>query len=119
MFFNDTNDTNDEIPSISINTNNEENINSRDNVKYSIKIEENNEIMQKLDYIISEIKMMKTEIREIKRMQQHGCTTFVPNYPPPPNQNIYPVNPSFPGQLMPPYPYQLSGNSNLSKNQFM
>jgi hypothetical protein len=41
MFFNDTND---EIPSISINTNNEENINSRDNVKYSIKIEENNEI---------------------------------------------------------------------------
>jgi hypothetical protein len=116
MFFNDTND---EIPSISINTNNEENINSRDNVKYSIKIEENNEIMQKLDYIISELNMVKTEIREIKRMQQHGCTTFVPNYPPPPKQVSHPVSPSYPGQLMPPYPYQLSGNSNFSKNKFM
>jgi len=116
MFFNNTNG---EIPSISINTNNEENINSRDNVKDSIKINETSELMQKLDYIISEINMMKTEIREIKRMQQQMSPIFLPNYPPPPKQVTHNVIPSYPGQPMPPYPYQLSGNSNFSKNQFM
>lgn len=116
MFFNDTNG---ETPAISIKINNEEDINSCNNFKDSIKIDEYTEIMQRLDYIISEISNIKMEIKEIKQIQQHGCTTFVPGYPPPPKQLSYTVSPSYPGQPMPPYPYQKPGNSNLLKNQFM
>jgi len=83
--------------------------------KSAPKIDELKEIMIKLDHIISEINMIKMEVREIKQNQKKVCNTFTPSYPPPPKHIIYPITPSYPGQPMPPYPHQqmLYGNNNI------
>jgi hypothetical protein len=75
------------------------------------------EIMAKLDYIISEINMIKMEVREIKQNQHIECRTFHPIIPPPPKPVVYPIKPAYPGQPMPPYPHQqiLYGNNNFSR----
>jgi hypothetical protein len=95
----------------------EKNVNKEDmdtfgDFKGATNIDEYNEIMKKLDYIISEINMIKMEVREIK---QNTYTTFSPIIPPPPKPIMYPVTPAYPGQPMPPYPYQIP-NPNQTPN---
>jgi len=94
---------------------NKEDMESFGDFKSAPKIDEYNELMKKLDYIISEINMIKMEVREIKQNQQQTYTTFPPILPPPPKPIMYPVTPAYPGQPMPPYPHQqmLYGNQNM------
>jgi len=58
------------------------------------------QMMKKLDDIMYQIGVLRTEVKEIKQTTK----IFTPQSPQP---IIYPVNPTYPGQPIPPYPYQL------------
>jgi len=57
------------------------------------------QMMKKLDDIMYQIGVLRAEVKEIKQTTK----IFTPQIPSP---IIYPVNPTYPGQPMPPYPYQ-------------
>jgi hypothetical protein len=57
------------------------------------------QIMKKLDDIMYQLGVLKAEVNEIKQSRR----IFTPHNPQP---IVYPITPTYPGQPIPPYPYQ-------------
>jgi hypothetical protein len=67
------------------------------------------QMMKKLDDIMYQLGVLRSEVKEMKQTTK----IFTPQIPAP---IIYPVNPTYPGQPMPPYPYQQQLNRQYNPN---
>jgi hypothetical protein len=79
------------------------------------------QLNKRLDDIVYQIGLLKSEVKEMKQL-----LNINQQYPGTPRPNIYhgtsssgyPLIPSYPGQPMPPYPYQQQNRYNCHLNSF-
>ena len=77
---------------------------------------EKNDFLQlnnKLDDIIYQLGLLRNEVTELKQQLNIGKSSSPNLYCPTPYHNV----PTYPGQPMPPYPYQQRYNSHLNSFQ--